>query len=126
MVAKRLWKRSGITLIEVVVGLTMLATILTVLLSSVGKFDKIAVAALEKSRAVKELDELVAVLYRDGFPKDSTLRQHDTETGWWWQITRRPWREAPDRFDIGQVSIQKMNSESDSIVLASVELLLRK
>jgi type II secretory pathway pseudopilin PulG len=95
----------GITLIEVVVGLVLLSTLLTVILISTGKLHRQQKAAIQKLEAVHLLDELTAEFFRKGFPNLESNGPIENQPDRYWQVTGQPSPIAPDRLISIRLSI---------------------
>lgn len=95
----------GITLIEVVVGLVLLSTLLTVILISTGKLHRQQKSAIQKLEAVHLLDELTAEFFRKGFPSLDSVGPIDSQPDRYWQVTGQPSPIAPDRLVSVRLSI---------------------
>ena len=95
----------GITLIEVVVGLVLLSTLLTVILISTGKLHRQQKAAIQKLEAVHLLDELTAEFFRKGFPNLDSVGPIESQPDRYWQVTGQPSPIAPDRLISVRLSI---------------------
>ena len=112
----------GITLIEVVVGLVLLSTLLTVILISTGKLHRQQKAAIQKLESVHLLDELTAEFFRKGFPSLDSTGPVESQPDRYWQVTGQPSAIAPDRLVIIRLSILSSSpnhSQSSTLRLAS-------
>ena len=115
----------GITLIEVIVGLVMLSTLLTVILISTGKLRQQQKAALQKLDAVRILDDLTGEFFREGFPKLDSTGKVASRSDRYWQVTGKPNAIAPDSlFDI-RISIHVADAASVGSVALSPRTLPR-
>jgi type II secretory pathway pseudopilin PulG len=65
---KRLPRRPGITLVEVVAGLALLGSLLTMMLVAAGRLARQQRVAESKLLAVAELDRLISGFFSNGFP----------------------------------------------------------
>ena len=118
--------RNAITLIEVVVGLVLLSTLLTVILISTGKLHRQQKAAIQKLEAVRILDELAGDFFREGFPSLDTTGPIESQPKLIWKQTGQPSPIAPDRLVNVRLSIlQSPFSESNS-QLATLEILVQR
>jgi type II secretory pathway pseudopilin PulG len=97
--------KRGITLIEVVVGLVLLSTLLTVILISTGKLHRQQKAAIQKLEAVHLLDELTAEFFRKGFPNLDSVGPIESQPDRYWQVTGQPSPIGPDRLVSVRLSI---------------------
>lgn len=95
----------GITLIEVVIGLVLLSTLLTVILISTGKLHRQQKAAIQKLEAVHLLDELTAEFFRKGFPNLDSVGPIESQPDRYWQVTGQPSPIGPDRLVSVRLSI---------------------
>lgn len=112
----------GITLIEVVVGLVLLSTLLTVILISTGKLYRQQKVAIQKLDSVHLLDELTAEFFRKGFPILDSTGPVESQPDCYWQVTGQPSAIAPDRLVIIRLSILSSStnhSQSSTLRLAS-------
>lgn len=97
----------GITLIEVVVGLVLLSTLLTVILISTGKLHRQQKAAMQKLEGVRLLDELTADFFRKGFPNLDSAGPIENRPDRYWQLTGQPSSIAPDHLINARLSIHQ-------------------
>ena len=114
----------GITLVEVVVGLVLLSTLLTVILISTGRLHRQQKAALQKLDAVRILDDLTGEFFRQGFPRLDSTGPIESRPDRNWQMTGRPNPIAPDRLLDVRISILNQTAAAQSQRLATVELLV--
>lgn len=98
--------RRGLTLVEVVVGIGLLATLLTGILVSAGKFSKQFRFARDKLDAVAILDEMTSNFVVAGYPKSDTMSDIPGKPGWLWKFQTAPAEFGPRFVNRSRLSIQ--------------------
>ncbi len=110
----------GITLIEVIVGLVMLGTLLTVILISTGKLHQQQKAAIQKLDAVRILDELTGEFFREGFPQLDSTGPIASRPDRFWQVTGQPNPIAPERLFNLRISIHNASPNQPQTAISRV------
>ena len=96
--------RTGITLTEVVVGLALLGSLLTIMLVGAGRLERQRSAADAKLEAVAALDRLISGFFSNGFPtlpSDGVVPERDH---WVWTMSRVN-TAAPEGCSVARVAI---------------------
>ena len=125
----RRYVRLGITLIEVVAGLALLGTLLTMMLVAAGKLERQLRVSESKLNAVAQLDRLISGFFSNGFPNlpsNGPLDQNGK--AWAWRLDKLN-RQAFDGCSVVRLSIVDMeNSAPDDSgfanTLAKVDILV--
>ena len=118
--------RQAITLIEVIVGLVLLSTLLTVILISTGKLHRQQKAAIQKLEAVRILDELAGDFFREGFPNLDTTGPIENQPKLIWKQTGQPSPIAPDRLVNVRLGIFQSPASESNPQLATLEILVQR
>jgi type II secretory pathway pseudopilin PulG len=127
-------RRSGITLIEVVVGLALLGSLLVMMVIAGGRLEKQRKISEEKLEAIAALDSLVSGFFSSGFPPVPSNGAVPGNDRWAWQLAIVN-TAAPESCSVARVSIVDLKKTSDPAVdigqksrtresLASVEVLV--
>ena len=108
--------RTGITLTEVVVGLALLGSLLTIMLVGAGRLERQRSAADAKLEAVAALDRLISGFFSNGFPtlpSDGVVPERDH---WVWTMSRVN-TAAPEGCSVARVAIVDLRKiiESPSV-----------
>ena len=96
--------RTGITLTEVVVGLALLGSLLTIMLVGAGRLERQRSAAEAKLEAVAALDRLISGFFSKGFPTLPSEGELPGRSDWMWKITRVD-TATPEGCSVARVAI---------------------
>ena len=110
------WLRTGITLTEVVVGLALLGSLLTIMLVGAGRLERQRSAAEAKLEAVAALDRLISGFFSSGFPtlpSDGVVPEREH---WVWRMSRVN-TAAPEGCSVARVAIVDLRKAVDSTSL---------
>src|SRR5436190_3116927 len=102
---KSLKRRCGISLTEVVVGLALLGTLLTMLVVASGRLQIQRKAALDKLQAVNALDSLMSQFFSSGFPDLGSSGPIPSNPDWVWTVRKKD-SQTPAGTCIVRVSIR--------------------
>ena len=105
--------RTGITLTEVVVGLALLGSLLTIMLVGAGRLERQRSAAEAKLEAVAALDRLISGFFSNGFPtlpSNGAIPERDL---WIWKMSRVN-TAAPEGCSVARVAIVDLRKTLDS------------
>jgi type II secretory pathway pseudopilin PulG len=80
--------RVAITLTEVVVGLALMGSLLTIMLVGAGRLERQRSAAEAKLEAVAALDLLISGFFSNGFPALPSEGALPVKDGWMWTMSR--------------------------------------
>ena len=114
--------RRGITLTEVVVGLALLGSLLTMMLIAAGRLERQRRTAETRLEAVAVLDRLVSGFFSNGFPalpSSGPIIEHD---GMAWQMSKVA-IATPEECSVARVSVVQWKG-SESTTVASVDVLV--
>lgn len=118
----------GITLVEVVVGLMLLGTLLAWIIVSAGQLQKQQTLAMERLRAVKEIDLLTARFFRDGFPTLGASESVSYSNDFYWQLSGRPIDVGSERLLVATLSVHPRSDSrlrtTGGASVASLEVLV--
>lgn len=119
--------RTGITLTEVVVGISLLGTLLTSILVASGQLWKQQKLAKEKLLAIELLDQITSKYFHQGFPELDTRMELASQKKWVLTLRALPDSRLDDELIPIRLEVLKANpSSSDWLALARVDLLLTR
>jgi len=121
---KSLRKRQGVTLIEVVAGLVMVGSLLTVMIITAGRFEKNRAKALQKLQAVRIADSLMTDFFASGFPTIGSEGFVPGSSQLHWKVTGQENANAPTLLADVRLLIHKLDVPQQT--LASIEVLISK
>ena len=105
--------RRGITLTEVVVGLALLGSLLTIMLVGAGRLERQRSAAEAKLEAVAALDRLISGFFSNGFPSLPSDGELPGTSHCVWKITGVN-TAAPEGCSVARVAIVDFRQAADS------------
>ena len=105
--------QSGITLTEVVVGLALLGTLLTIMLVGAGRLERQRSAAESKLAAVAALDRLISRFFSNGFPALPSSGPMGENEYWVWKMSRVN-TAAPQGCLVARISIVDLRRKVES------------
>jgi type II secretory pathway pseudopilin PulG len=117
-------KRHGITLIEVVAGLVMVGSLLTVMIVTAGRFEKNRAKASQKLQAVRLADSLMTDFFASGFPSIGSEGLVPGSSQLHWKLTGQENPNAPTLLADVRLLIHKLDVPQQT--LASIEVLINK
>ncbi len=120
--------RTGLTLVEVVAGIALLATLLVSLLSAFRAHAAQIRSAQDRLRAIRIADELLATWMAAGvIPAVDEQESIPETTGWSWRIARA--ESSPDLQKLGAAAVRleivEASEDSSARVLTFVELMVQ-
>jgi prepilin-type N-terminal cleavage/methylation domain-containing protein len=123
------WKRfdrRGLTLVEVIAGLVLLATLLTSVLAAFKTHAAQIRSARARLQAAAAADELVAGwMAQDALPRVGTQKPLEGADGWAWRLlTNESQRSGPVKIGCVRVEIFRPRPSVGDEVLASVTLVV--
>lgn len=119
--------RTGITLTEVVVGISLLGTLLTSILVASGQLGKQQKLAQEKLLAIELLDQVTSKYFHQGFPELDTRIDIASQKKWVLAIRALPDSRLDDELIPIRMEVLKANPSSDDwLALARVDLLVTR
>ena len=121
-------RRDGLTLVEVVVSLALLATLAVGILIAYGSHQRQMRAAQRQLEAQQIADELLAGWYDSAnvIPRDQFGAVSGREDSWWWRTTTvRQQRMGNSRFLIVRLDLMRLiQADRPGPVVLSIELLV--
>ncbi len=105
--------RSGTTLTEVVVGLALLGSLLTIMLVGAGRLERQRSAAEAKLDAVAALDRLISGFFSNGFPTLPSDGAVPERSHWVWKMSKVN-LATPDGSSVARVAIVDLRNSADS------------
>jgi type II secretory pathway pseudopilin PulG len=112
--------RRAITLVEVVVGLSLMATLLTGILVVAGRFEKQRRISQNKLPAIEILDQLLAEFFSKGFPILSSEGIIDTDREWHWKVAEASIQPSEDTLMTVRVSIAETHEAERQLAYVDV------
>ena len=119
---RRMGVHRGITLTEVIVGLALLGSLLTIMLVGAGRLERQRSAAEKKLEAVAALDQLVSVFFSNGFPALPSDGPLNNKKEWIWNMSRVN-TATPEGCSVARISIVDLRRQERSDI-ASVDVLV--
>jgi len=118
-------KCSGITLIEVVVGIAIMGTLLSLMLVAAGRLEVRRDFAERKLESVQIANGLMSEFFALGFPRLDSRGEIVGHPGWFWTLSGRPLNSDQGLLSTVRVSVYGgSQTESEPKPLSTIEVLV--